>query len=240
MITINSGATTIFKNNLVSIGNIYKVITDGLVLYLDAGIAASYPGSGTIWTDLSGNENSGSFVNDPTYDSANGGSIVFDGINDYINCGNKTSLQISVGTISSWVKLSSIISGYRGILVKQLDWGLFAKDGIFITYDWTASLDRSTGINIADGNWKNVSMTFTETIGSPSNNAIVYLNGIAVLTTTVQKPPANTVALTIGSGSPSVSQIFNGNIANSIVYNRVLSPQEILQNYNAQKTKFGQ
>ena len=80
-------------------------------------------------------------------------------------------------------------------------------------------------------------MSFTETIGSPSNNAILYLNGIAVLTTTV-KHAANNVALTIGSGAPSVAQIFNGNIANSIVYNRVLSPQEIFQNYEALKSRY--
>jgi len=213
------------------------MIQDGLVLALDAADRNSYPGSGTTCRDLSGNNNSGSLTNGPTFDSANGGSIVFDGVDDFINCGNNSTVQITIGTISSWVKLSSIISGYRGILVKQNAWGLFAKDGIFITYDWGGGGDRSTGINIVDGTWKNVIMSFTETIGSPSNNVILYLNGIAVLTTTV-KHAVNNVALTIGSGSPSASQIFNGNIANSVVYNRVLSPSEILQNYNAQKSRF--
>jgi hypothetical protein len=214
------------------------IVTNGLVLSLDAADQNSYSGSGTTWSDLSGNNNSGSLVNGPTFSSGNGGSIVFDGVDDYVNCGNNSTVQITVGTISSWVKLSSIISGYRGILVKQTAWGLFARDGIFVTYDWGGGGDRSTGINIADGTWKNLIMSFTETIGSPSNNVILYLNGIAVLTTTV-KHANNNVTLTIGSGAPSVTQIFNGNIANSVVYNRVLSPSEVLQNYNAQKSRFG-
>jgi hypothetical protein len=68
----------------MSIGYGPKLITDGLVLCLDAADSLSYPGSGTTWTDLSGNSNNGVFVNGPTYDSSNGGSIVFDGSNDYI------------------------------------------------------------------------------------------------------------------------------------------------------------
>ena len=60
-----------------------KIIRDGLVLCLDAANPKSYPGTGTAWTDLSGSGNNGTLVNGPVYSSANGGSIDFDGSNDY-------------------------------------------------------------------------------------------------------------------------------------------------------------
>lgn len=68
------------------------IITDGLVFCLDAANSKSYPGTGTAWTDLSGNDNNGTLTNGPTFDSSNGGSIVFDGVNDQVNCGNITEI----------------------------------------------------------------------------------------------------------------------------------------------------
>ncbi len=70
-----------------------NIITNGLILELDAANRKSYPGSGTTWTDLSGNGNTGTLTNGPTFSSANGGSIVFDGVDDYVNCGNASSLN---------------------------------------------------------------------------------------------------------------------------------------------------
>ena len=62
-----------------------RIVTDGLVLLLDAGNTKSYPGTGTTWTDISRNGNNGTLTNGPTFDSANGGSLVFDGVDDYVN-----------------------------------------------------------------------------------------------------------------------------------------------------------
>ena len=73
-----------------------SVITTGLQLYLDAGNASSYPGSGTTWTDLSGNSRDGTLTNGPTYSGTNGGSIVFDGSNDYVQCTG--SLTVTAAT----------------------------------------------------------------------------------------------------------------------------------------------
>jgi hypothetical protein len=68
----------VFKNSS-------PIVTDGLVLYLDAGNVKSYPTTGTTWTDLVG-VNNGVLTNGPTFNPSNGGSIVFDGTNDYVNC----------------------------------------------------------------------------------------------------------------------------------------------------------
>jgi hypothetical protein len=212
-----------------------KIVTDGLVLCLNAADKNSYPGSGTTWSDVSGNGNNGTLTNGPTFNSANGGSIVFDGVDDYINCGNASNLQITIGTISAWVKTSSPGGSFRSIIAKQNAWGLFMADSILVTYDWGNVATRSTGINIADNTWKYVAMTFTETSGTPSNNAIVYLNGNAVLTTTIKN---SNQSVNVQIAEANANQYLNGNIAIASIYNRVLSTSEIVQNYNAQKSRF--
>ena len=72
------------------------IVTDGLVLCLDAANKKSYSGSGTTWTDRSGNGNNGTLVNGPTFDSGNGGSIDFDGVDDNVNLGNDSSFDLKV------------------------------------------------------------------------------------------------------------------------------------------------
>jgi hypothetical protein len=79
-----------------------RIVTDGLVLALDAANSLSYPGSGTTWTDLSGKGNNGTLVNGPTFSPTNGGSIVFDGTNDYISFPNNPNLDSQAITMESW------------------------------------------------------------------------------------------------------------------------------------------
>jgi hypothetical protein len=185
---------------------------------------------------LSRGGNNGTLTNGPTFNNANGGSIVFDGTNDYVDCGNPSNLQITVGTISAWVRISVPGTSYKSIIAKQFAWGLFIRDSLLVTYDWGNNQDRSTGINIADNNWKHVAMTFTQTIGSPSNNAIIYLNGSPVLTTTIRHSNQN---INVQIAEANANQYLNGSIPFAQVYNRTLSAQEVLQNYNATKTRFG-
>jgi hypothetical protein len=214
------------------------IVTDGLVFYVDAGNSKSYPGSGTTWSDLVGSNN-GTLVNGPTYNSANGGSIVFDGVNDGARSTNTTEHQVTVGTIQAWVKSSSPGSAYRGIIVKQEQWGLFFYNGELVTYDWGNVAQRATGQNIDDGNWHFIAMTFTETVGTPSNNAIIYLDGSSVLTTTVKNKSSSTSGIVFGAGRFDLAtQQLNGNIACGSLYNRALSAAEVTQNYNALKNRF--
>jgi hypothetical protein len=229
---LNTNPTTMVVNREYE-----NIVTSGLTMLLDAGFVPSYPKSGLTWNDLSYNGNNGTLTNDPTYSSSNGGTIVFDGADDYISCGNSASVQIFQGTISAWVKTSSPGGSYRGIITKQGNYGLFIRDGELATYNWGNNQDITTGINIADNTWKNVSMTFTTNTGTPSNNAIIYLNGSAVLTTTI-KYNVNSVELQIGNGG-NATQYISGSIAMGSFYNRALSASEILQNFNAQKTRFG-
>jgi hypothetical protein len=93
------------------------LITTGLMLYLDAGNALSYPGSGTTWTDLSGNGRDGTLTNGPTYSATNGGSIVFDGSNDYVQC--LGSLTVTAATFVSWIRRNGNQGAYDGILFSR-------------------------------------------------------------------------------------------------------------------------
>lgn len=214
-----------------------EITTSGLVLCLDTANSKSYPGTGTAWTDLSTQGNNGTLTNGPVYGSANNGSIVFDGVDDYVACGNNSGLNINTGSILAWVKTTSPGSSYRGIIVKQSNYGLFALNGTLVTYDWGNNLGRSTAQRIDNGRWNFVAMSFSNNIGTPSNNAIIYLNGASVLTTTI-KYLNNNQSVEIGRGSINIQQI-NANISNVMVYNIVLSANEILQNYYALKGRYG-
>ena len=215
-----------------------RTITDGLVLALDAANTKSYPGSGTTWTDLSGRGNTGTLENSPSYNISNGGSLSFNGTTQRVVCGNAANLQITVGTISAWFNANNGNSGYNGIIAKQLAWSLFVADNVLNTYDWGAAggAERNTGITVGNSTWNYAAMTFTETVGTPSNNAIIYLNGNPVLTTTV-KHLNHTVQVQIGEANSS--QFFGGNISQASIYNRALSAAEVSQNFNATRGRYG-
>ena len=213
-----------------------RIVTDGLVLCLDAANKRSYPGAGTTWTDLTANKNNGTLTNMTNNFSTDGaGSLTFDGTNERVTCGNDTSIQITEGTISAWFAANNGNSGYNGIIAKQQAWALFVYDDRLVAYSWGTSSRRDTGIDVGNGAWNNAVMTFTETTGSPSNNAKIYLNGDLVLTTTV-KHVNNTVTLMIGEANSN--QYFSGKIAQASVYNRVLSADQVRQNYLATKGRY--
>jgi hypothetical protein len=226
------------KNNILLLPKTSLVIDSSLLVYFDSYNYLTYPSAGlTTVKNLYGSIN-GSLINTPTFSSSSvGGIFTFNGTNQYINLGNDPSLQITIGTISAWVRATNGNSGYRGIITKQNAWGLFLLNNVFICYDWGNAQPRSTGITIGNSTWYNVAMSFTQTIGTPSNNVILYLNGSPVLTTTV-KHSVNTVSVQIAWANFS-GQYLIGDIAQGMIYNRVLTPTEILQNYNATKSRFG-
>lgn len=213
-----------------------NIVKDGLVLYLDAVSPNSYSNkfNKLTWKDISGKSNNGLILNGPIY---NNNYFSFDGINDYVNCGNNSSLQITKGSVSVWVRTSTPGSGYRGIITKREAWGIFTLNSELVVFDWGNGTHRSTGVNIADGNWRNIVLTFSETIGTPSNNAIVYVNGVPIITTTVKHLSQIYNCLT-GYGN-YLSQYFKGDVSNIQIYNKVLTQSEITQNYNKLKLRFG-
>ena len=102
------------------------IIQDGLVFEVDASDRNSYPTTGTTWFDLSGNRNNGTLTNGPTFNSANGGSIVFDGTNDFVNCGTSFTNLTTQLSINLWGKING--SPIDGVIVTKGENGYLAVD----------------------------------------------------------------------------------------------------------------
>lgn len=217
----------------MAIGYNPLINTDGLVMYIDAANTRSYSGSGNTANGLI-SAIGGTLVNSVTFSSSNAGSFVFNGSNNYINFGNSATVQQSSGTLSAWVKSSSPGGSFRGIIAKQGAYGLFFADSILVTYDWGAAATRSTGINIADGNWKNVVLTYQSGV---TNGTKVYLNGASVLTTTITIS-SQSMGNLFGGAEANASQFAACSAASFNMYNRVLTAQEVLQNYTATKKRY--
>ena len=208
------------------------IVTDGLVIYLDAANTRSYSGSGTSSNSLVGGIGA-TLVNGVGFTSSNNGAFIFDGSNDYINFGNSSAVQQSSGTLSAWAKASSPGGGYRGIIAKQGAYGLFYTDSVLVAYDWAADAPRSTGVNIADNTWKNVVLTYQSGV---SNGTRIYINGVSVLTTTITV--LNQTGNLFGGAEANAGQYASCQISLFNMYNRALSATEVLQNYNATKARY--
>jgi hypothetical protein len=222
------------------------IVTNGLVLALDAADRNSYPGSGTTWTDLTGNVNNGTLTNGPTYSTSNGGSIVFDGTNDYINCG--TGLAISGSwTISGFVR-SSVSSATQVIIQRSGDGNTSYSQnyGIFMNTNNKFRCGTSAdSYKYAESTTTMVTNTWyyvTGVYNATSKILSIYVNGTfeGSSTALVGDPPtigAQYVTLGAGDGLSFANRL-TGNIAQVQVYNRALTASEISQNFNALRGRF--
>jgi len=214
-----------------------KIVTDDLVLYLDAANRKSYPGTGTSWSDLSGNGNTGTLTNGPTFDSDNGGSIVFDGSNDSVN----TALS---GTISD----VSVVCWYKGTKTARNHlWNFGTSSTTNLNFDMNDAYDlwvywESGGTNRVryniDGSFTDSTIKCVVFTHTGSTNK-VYLNGTELTITESGGTQSFSAVNSTGSFRLGDAFYFAGNIYNAAVYNRALSAQEVLQNYNALKGRFG-
>jgi len=217
-----------------------KVATDGLVLCLDAANPKSYVSGSTTWGDLSRGGNNGTLINEPTYNTANGGSLVFDGVNDYVNISTAPNLTNPL-TICAFVN-TSFITGSNQVIYGPSANGsdnyltIFNNRArILATQASDLNSFQITGTTVIQAN------TWYHITGIVNNNVTqIYINGIFEVASTAR-------AFTIGSwnstariGQRANGQFpFNGRIAYVQGYNRALSATEILQNYNTTKTRFG-
>lgn len=213
--------------------------SDGsLLLRLDAGIAASYPGSGTAWSDLSGKANNGVLTNGPTFDATNGGSIVLDGTNDFVQLGSVMSGATDF-TVIAWVKnnqsgIASVFANYGSGLVTgdaQLVWSSTANRTPSM-YLEPANLVTTTGAYVAN-TIKQVSVARAGSTATSYVDGVLKTTNASAATTAVS---AN--AFRIGANR-SGTELFQGNVYQILVYSRALSTAEILANYNAQKARYG-
>ena len=230
-----------------------NIIEDGLVLALDASDKNSYPGSGTTWKNLAGTT-TGSLTNGPTFSSTNGGLIVFDGVNDYIvlpsqndaqlpltGFGSFTGADTNAYSLEMWIKTSQIAGS-----VSFEAPGLIARDNgdiycnltlyngyvYFTRYDnaWLSNLKSTT--MVSNNVWHQiVYVNNTNETGSIYIDGISEVTGPSALSGTNYFSPDN-----IGLGYSG--RYYSGSMANIKFYDKSLNATEILQNYNALKSRF--
>jgi hypothetical protein len=228
-----------------------NIIEDGLVLYLDAGNRKSYPGSGTTWFDKSGRGNNGTLINGPTFNTANLGSVVFDGVDDYVKSTavNGTgimnpTLYGEVISVNIWAQSTStrgsqyvITTGaYTGTVTGFTfvvnDGGISGTDFIGIRTSTKVYNYSSNFVSLNE--WVNACFT------TDGTNMYIYKNGILIGTILggSNNGVSNNAGLQISGPNNTSGFLFVGRIPITQIYNRALSAQEVLQNYNATKGRF--
>jgi len=228
--TISDGVRTIEELN--------PVVTTGLQLYLDAGNVSSYSGSGTAWNDLSSNGRNGTLTNGPTYSATNGGSIVFDGSNDYVQCTG--SLTVTAATFVTWIRRNGNQGQYDGILFSRgtNTTGMNFQTSNQLGYHWNDAgntYNWQSGLTIPDATWCMIAVSVTSTA------ATAYLcqtSGTTTATNTVNHSSSvlNDIKLALDDAA---ARYFNGNIAIAQLYNIALSAGQVSQNFQADRARFG-
>lgn len=228
-----------------------NIVTDGLVLYLDAGKAESFGGDGTTWRDLSGENNNGTLVNGVGYTVDDGGSLIFDGVDDYISLGIPqlmNGVRVPL-TITGWTKSNFFggnriiygVYGYTGSFNSRLYSMIRVDYGVLKYY----TSDSGTGfqdfgtftpsLNV----WNFYAVVVSGTLTSP--NLQIFLNdqvesfSLGPVTPT----PALDVEFRIGGAESNFPEYWNGNISNIMWYNRALTASEVQQNFNALRSRYG-
>jgi hypothetical protein len=212
--------------------NFENIVTSGLVLNLDAGWYNSYSGT-TTWFDIKGGYN-GTLINGPTFNGGSQGAIVFDGTDDYVNLGSIAQIAPGTGdfTIEFWINPTNWSNTYMPLLTTTVTNGIWIGkvENNFALRTYNVADDLQSTTFPTPGVWTNV------IIQRSGNIATIYYNTISIVSGTVTR---NYAQGTTEIARDGVTSVFNGKISTVKYYNRALSPQEILQNYNAQKSRFG-
>ena len=228
-----------------------KIVTDGLILCLDAADKKSYSGSGTTWTDRSGNGYDGTLANGPTFDGANGGSLSFDGSDDHVTTNFDIDFTTDDFTLEAWVNPNFVSATYgRPIMTMN-------TTGSCSTYDFAFEFGRQSGKFglVADGGNGNPTLYTSSTYSQDSwynvcvtriQNSVndwtyvMYVNGESSQTKTGNYNGGSGGKLTIGKFADcSAVDEWLGKIAIVKIYNRTLTASEVAQNFNAQRGRFG-
>ena len=219
------------------------MIQNGLVLALDATDRNSYVSGSTTWLDISGNANNGTLVSGSTFNSANGGSIVFEGTSSYAEVANNTSLNSTTGTLSLWFNYTSAPGNGSVIIGKTNTPSSFNGYNIFIFQGTIAGqikgstsliVTNLTGSAVSTNTWYNFSLSY-----SSGNTYTTYLNGTALGSGSLVSFNMSTQPLRMARSLDAYWTYFAGSISAVRLYNRELSATEIQQNYEAQKSRFG-
>lgn len=217
-----------------------RIITDGLVLAFDAADRNSYPGSGTTWRDLSGNGSDGTLTNSPTFNSDNGGSIVFNGSNNFADVSG--SIPLTNGTFISWVWRNGSQSSNTGVLFNRNPANLSTATGLnvdgngIVRYHWNDGNVLNTGLQTPNQSWCMIA------ISKATSSITAYLGTSSGISSFTENVTAGSITLThisVGRDGSSLGRHFNGRVAVGMIYNTNLSLGELTQIFNVTRRRFG-
>lgn len=227
-----------------------NIVTGGLVTHVDAGNSSSYPGSGSTWFDLSGNDLNFTLTGSPTYSTNNGGYFTLNGSSQYANLAYNSKLNLTNWTVSIWVYLTSTPSNLDTIIGRayagspqtinyyidcrtQFQFGSFSDVGVNNDISLKSTTTCANSVNL----WKNVCGTFD------GSTMTVYVNG------TSEASAARTWGGQISTSSGlSIGCLFIGvnptrftdmRVSQAAVYSRALSSGEVSSNFQALKNRYG-
>ena len=249
-----------------TVGGGVNIVTNGLVLYLDASNTKSYVSGSTTWNDVSRSRNDGTLINGPTFNSANGGNIVFDGTNDFSSFPNG-SFGYSPGitgdiSLEVWIYPTGPYTTYLSEPPTTNIGGVFGQSYLANSIGWGLAVNTSSGLNcfvfqvrnfanivgvgstssssFVNNNWYHVVGTINR-----STFTRLYINGVNLVQNAISSaavagititPNLSDAAIGKGSGAPFYSGC---RIPIARIYNRALTAAEVLQNFNATRTRFG-
>lgn len=224
-----------------------ELVTQDLVLHLDAGDTNSYSGTGTTWYDLSGNGNDATLINGPTYSSDSGGFISFDGSNNYADISSIDLDPNGAMSISFWFKTSNDSQTFRYMLDFRSQNATGQAAIVSYNNEGTRKVHyhvqgdgvtpwRSTSSGIALNSWNNIALIHN----NAQDNLKIYLNSNLELDTTFSTDLVlSSSPLRIAARRFNGNNQFNGDFSQILTYNRALTDTEVLQNFNATKDRFG-
>ena len=240
-----------------------QLVTNGLVLNLDAAKVDSYPGTGTAWRDLSGNNNNGTLTNGPTFSGiGKQASIVFDGVDDYGTVPNNVAPTSAV-TMIFWIN-KTFTSYYLNVFSRNND----TLTGIPTGVGYGTPITSNGWIQLGYmGDGTNNYFIINGTVYSSNTGGLFpydYANSVVMFSMnnngyfSGNNAPVTSFALTTATGGYTGYQWlnrnnkvlgilstsgnrrpFDGQMSNSLFYNRVLTATEILQNFNALRGRYG-
>jgi len=229
------------------------IVENGLVLYLDAANRRSYPGSGTTWFDLSGNGNNGTLTNGPVFDGESGGNISFDGVNDSVDI-PRTNIDytpLDSFTMGVWAKVDGVSGDFTNTRATTVfgrgaagnSFGIGMQRSTSNVFTWRvgsrAVSEIITNISYVVGRLDYITFSYTPTFQQ------IYRNGNLIASQdtsggTGGSFDAQNYAIAINRAVPGGNGAWmQGNVYLAHMYNRELTAAEVLQNYNATRSRFG-
>lgn len=223
-----------------------SIVTNGLILNIDAGNSASYNGSGTTWYDLSSTGNNGTLTNGVAYSTSNGGIMTFDGVDDYVGMGGNSVYNLTDITISMYAKFDTT-AGNNFVASRYYNTNTY--NGWVIYYNPTTQkirfdgresaalyIGNQTSSNYNTNTWYHITCT------KSADNWRIYVNGNLECNQNIGLGNVPFLLNNMYFGAYIIlggSDYGKNSIGAVQIYNRALNNSEITQNFNATKSRFG-